>query len=92
MPVGLLPGPVLQAIRDGPDDLADRVPMPADLKSLGNRAHNISGQAHAPLGVLSVVGRRARVSVAKKRDFLVTDSFSDACEQDRRRHRSFSEI
>lgn len=58
MPVRLLSGTMLQPIRDGPDDLANRVPVAAHLEALGNRAHNIPGQADAPLGAVSLVGRR----------------------------------
>lgn len=68
MPVRLLPGPVLQPIRDGPHNLADRVPVPAHLETLGHGAHDIPSQAYAPLGPVGVgMGRRcrARVSVDK---------------------------
>lgn len=79
--VRLLSGPVLQPVRDGPHNLADRVPMPAHLKALGYRAHNISSQAHASLGVVGLGGCRASVSINGKRAQLVTHTCRDACEK-----------
>lgn len=79
--VRLLSGPVLQPIRDSPDDLADRVPMPAHLKALGYRANNVSSQAHASLGVVGMGGCRASVAISRERAQLATYTCRDACEK-----------
>jgi len=85
VPVRLLTGPVLQPIRDGSDNLADRVPMPAHLEALGHGAHDISSQAHASLGVVRMRRCRASVSVARQRALLATDTCRSSCEKERAR-------
>ena len=65
MSVRLLSSTMLQSIRDSPNDPADRVPVPADLEALGDRAHDIPGQAHAPLGVMGMRACCARVSAER---------------------------
>lgn len=75
---------MLQPIRDGPDNLADRVPVPAHLEALGHGAHNISSQAHASLGSVGVgMGCcRARASVDKANSSISNLSHRDACENE----------
>lgn len=80
VPSRLLPGPMLQAVRDGPDNLADRVPVPADFEALGHRANYIPGQANAPLGIVAMRRCRARVSVVRHGTWLASCPCSDACE------------
>lgn len=79
--VRLLSSPVLQPIRDSPDNLADRVPMPAHLESLGYRAHNIPSQAHASLGVVGMGACRASGSISRRRAQLATHTCRDVCEK-----------
>lgn len=81
VPIRLLPSASLQPIRDGPDDPADGIPVPPNLEALGHGANDVPGQAHAPLGAVSIVGRRARVSIARRKARSANSAYGCACER-----------